>query len=77
MLDFQVEELSGNWVAHSEVTRFKSYWIHEGAWTYLSTVQGDRAGATISKDITFDSLAQAMQAANKMDAAMEAVNEIS
>ena len=69
MLEFEREELSLQWVAYSEVTPFKSYWIEDGAWTYLYTVQGDRAGATISNSKTYYTLEDAMLAAQKEDEA--------
>ena len=57
MLEFIEEELSGQLVAHSETTPFKTYWIDwVGAWTYLAVVQGDKAGANVGKSTTFDSL---------------------
>lgn len=69
MLEFEREELSLQWVAYSEVTPFKSYWIEDGAWSYLYTVQGDRAGATLSKSRIFSTLEEAMLAAQKEDEA--------
>jgi hypothetical protein len=67
MLEFETEELSGQLVAHSNKTPFKSYWIEEGAWTYLQVVQGDRAGANIGKAMTFRTIGEAVKEANEMD----------
>ena len=63
-LEFELEENSGQLVAHSLTTPFKTYWIEEGAWIYLGTVQGGRAGANTSKPIAYDSLEEAKEAAN-------------
>jgi ABC-type transport system substrate-binding protein len=68
MLEFEEEENSGHLVAHSETTPFKTYWIDEGVWVYLQSVQGDRAGATYSDKITFNSVDDAVAEANKIDA---------
>ncbi len=67
MLEFETEELSGSLVAHSNKTPFKSYWIEESTWTYLQAVQGDHAGANISKPIAFDTLEDAISGANRLE----------
>jgi hypothetical protein len=67
MLEFEREEVSLELVAHSETTPFKSYWIREGAWAHLRTVQGDRAGATVSRAQPYHTLEDAMQAAQEED----------
>jgi hypothetical protein len=67
MLEFEKEELSLQWVAHSETTPFKSYWIDEGAWTHMYNVQGSRAGAEVSKAQAYYTLEEAMQAAREQD----------
>ncbi len=67
MLEFEREELSGQLVAHSNTTPFKSYWIEERAWTYLQVVQGDRDGAHIGKAMRFRTLKGAFKEANEMD----------
>ena len=64
MLVFIEEEQSGQLVAHSEEVPFRTYWIDEAAWFYLTVVQGDRAGANVGKSETYRSLAAAKVAAN-------------
>jgi len=69
MLDFIEEEQSGQLVAYSETTIGKSYWIDEGVWTYLTVVQGDRAGPNIGKPEVFNTIEDAKQAAQAMEVA--------
>lgn len=68
MLEFIHEEVSGNLVAHSETVPFRTYWIDvDSAWTYLTVVQGDRAGANIGPTDTYNSVEEAIAAANEME----------
>ena len=64
MLEFETDVLSGQMVANSRTTPFKTYWIDEGAWAYLYTVAGDKAGANISQPQPYHSVAEAVKAAN-------------
>lgn len=67
MLEFETEESSGQLVAYSESTPFKSYWIEEGAWTYLQVVQADSAGPNLSEPETFYSVEDAMKRAGVLE----------
>lgn len=53
MLEFETEPLSLQLVAQSETHPYRSYWIDEGAWSYVTIVEGDRAGPIIRKSKTF------------------------
>lgn len=59
MLEFETEPLSLQLVAQSETHPYRSYWIDEGAWSYVTIVEGDRAGPIIRKPERFNSIDEA------------------
>lgn len=71
MLDFKREKVSGQLAAHSEAVPFRIYWIEELAYFYLTIVQGGSRGVEVENRTPYDTVAEAKQAAQ----AMEAENE--
>ena len=67
MLEFIEEELSGQLVAHSETTPFKTYWIDVQAWHNLQAVYGSKAGVHVDRSIPFNNLEDAKAAAQEME----------
>lgn len=67
MLEFITEEISGQLVAFSETTPFKSYWIDELSWVYLTVVAGVAHGPMIYSEKEFLTLEEAVKAANDME----------
>jgi len=67
MLEFIESEHSGNLIADSEVTPFKSYCIVDGAWCHLSIAIGDRAGVKEYQKGAFNTVEDAIAEANRLD----------
>lgn len=67
MLEFNIEPLSGQLVAHSEKCRFTTYWIEDGAWKYLTISTLTSLGPENQHHGQFLSLEYARQAAEEFE----------
>ena len=70
ILEFIESDHSGNLMADSNTTPFKYYCIEGGAWCHLSIAIGDRAGVTEYNIGAFNTLEEAISAANGLDNAV-------